>query len=314
MESPQRDPPERKIELSASSEKAYNRRLAQIIQRRRGWIGQEHVLRLVHSAYSLPADKREAIRSEQRIRRPMAGNYRYNHPLLTESQRDRIEIVLVSPRNPLNIGAAARARLANFGFTHLNVVAPYEPHWREAKSAIGAEGAPAKREVSRSPLRCPLPALHPGYWDRDACRSSAGAAGPPPTLPCPSPRRGADRDGCAALVFGPEKRGLTRDDLAMCHILVEIPTHPSQPSMNLGQAVAVCLYELAARSPGTPLQEETLLPPDTGAAPASMHDLDLLAEVVANTMQAADYSPAAMQRGQPPRSGPSPAPPLPYPR
>ncbi|MGH9560948.1 MAG: TrmH family RNA methyltransferase, partial [Terracidiphilus sp.] len=58
--------------------------------------------------------------------------------MLTESQRDCIEVVLVSPRNPLNIGAVARA-MANFGFTHLTVVAPYEPHWREAKSAIGAE-------------------------------------------------------------------------------------------------------------------------------------------------------------------------------
>ena len=58
--------------------------------------------------------------------------------LLTDLQRDRIEIVLVSPRNPLNIGAAARA-MANFDFSHLTVVAPFEAHWREAQSAIGAE-------------------------------------------------------------------------------------------------------------------------------------------------------------------------------
>jgi tRNA C32,U32 (ribose-2'-O)-methylase TrmJ len=41
-----------------------------------------------------------------------------------------------------------------------------------------------------------------------------------------------------------KKHGLTREDLSYCHILVEIPTDPLQPSMNLGQAVAVCLYEL----------------------------------------------------------------------
>src|SRR6202012_3610980 len=62
----------------------------------------------------------------------------YNHLLLTSSQRDLIQVVLVSPRNPLNIGAAARA-MANFGFARLAVVAPDEEHWREAKSAIGAE-------------------------------------------------------------------------------------------------------------------------------------------------------------------------------
>ena len=50
------------------------------------------------------------------------------------------------------------------------------------------------------------------------------------------------------LVFGPEKHGLTRDDLSWCHVLVEIPTDRAQPSMNLGQAAAVCLYELATRA------------------------------------------------------------------
>src|ERR1019366_4789893 len=55
------------------------------------------------------------------------------------------------------------------------------------------------------------------------------------------------RGGRVALVFGSEKHGLTRDDLSFCHLLVEIPTDPRQPSMNLGQAVAVCMYELAAR-------------------------------------------------------------------
>ena len=57
--------------------------------------------------------------------------------MLTQEQRDRLEVVLVSPRNPLNIGAVARA-MANFSFSRLTVVAPYEPHWREARSAVGA--------------------------------------------------------------------------------------------------------------------------------------------------------------------------------
>jgi len=47
-------------------------------------------------------------------------------------------IVLVRPRNPLNIGAAARA-MANFGFRDLVVVKPYEPTWQETRSAVGAE-------------------------------------------------------------------------------------------------------------------------------------------------------------------------------
>jgi tRNA/rRNA methyltransferase len=57
--------------------------------------------------------------------------------LLPEAQRDLLEVVLVSPRNPLNIGAAARA-MANFGFHRLSVVAPFSPTWREARAASGA--------------------------------------------------------------------------------------------------------------------------------------------------------------------------------
>jgi tRNA/rRNA methyltransferase len=45
-------------------------------------------------------------------------------------------------------------------------------------------------------------------------------------------------------MFGSEKFGLSNDDLSYCHALLNIPTLPGTPSMNLGQAVAVCLWEL----------------------------------------------------------------------
>ena len=116
------------------------------------------------------------------------------------------------------------------------------------------------------------------------------------------------RGGRVALVFGPEKRGLTREDLALCHMFVEIPTDPRQPSMNLGQAVAVCLYELAARGKtddhrrdenaarmahANPAEQAD---PASTRDPACAHDLELLADVVAETMRAANYSPATMQK------------------
>ena len=46
-------------------------------------------------------------------------------------------MVIVAPRNPLNIGAAARA-MSNFGFLHLRVVNPYDVAYAEAKSAVNA--------------------------------------------------------------------------------------------------------------------------------------------------------------------------------
>jgi tRNA/rRNA methyltransferase len=98
------------------------------------------------------------------------------------------------------------------------------------------------------------------------------------------------RGGCVALVFGSEKHGLTREDLSFCHILVEIPTDPLQPSMNLGQAVAVCLYELTRQADSTP---STPVPSVTSAATSGR--LDLLAQVIEEAMQAVGYSPRAMQ-------------------
>ena len=221
---------------------------------------------------------------------------------------DRFEVVLVSPRNPLNIGAAARA-MANFGLARLTVVAPFEPHWREAKSAVGAgellEGARKTTSLREALADCTLVL---GTGTRTYRRPEQ-----PAVLLAdlgPHVERALLRGGRIGLVFGPEKHGLTRDDLALCHLLVEIPTHPRQPSMNLGQAVAVCLYELLARSQGKP-QDAAPQPTESGPGaatlpgaspaaastlPAAMHDLDRLAEVIAATMETVNLSPAAMRK------------------
>jgi tRNA/rRNA methyltransferase len=216
----------------------------------------------------------------------------YNGGLLTEDQRGRVEVVLVSPRNPLNIGAVARA-MANFGFGRLTVVAPFEAHWHEARSAVGAEDllgtanetATLAEAVSACTLMAGTGTLQYRKPEQRVVRlpelESAVAAE-------------MERGGRLALVFGPEKHGLTREDLSHCHMLVEIPTDKRQPSMNLGQAVAVCLYELGARGLAQPV---TVAAGDgdarNGRAPAER--LDLLAGVVEETMLAAKYSPAEMR-------------------
>jgi tRNA/rRNA methyltransferase len=69
--------------------------------------------------------------------------------------------------------------------------------------------------------------------------------------------------------------------------------------MNLGQAVAVCLYELAAR--GYPIGEDEATPPPPITAVSSdrrtaiSNDLELLAGIVEQVMEAANYSPASMK-------------------
>ncbi len=231
--------------------------------------------------------------------------------LLAKSHRDRISIVLVSPRNPLNIGAAARA-MANFGFARLAVVAPYErhwdeamsdPHWREAKSAVGAsdllQNAKRTESLTDAVADCTLVV---GTASIDH-RKPEQPVIPLPEL-APLIQKELARGGRIALVFGSEKRGLTQNDLAHCQILTVIPTDPQQPSMNLGQAVAVCLYELSARlasfsdelgAPG-PSHLGTRDAARFDDPPASTRDLDLLAGVVEQTMLAANYSPAEMQK------------------
>lgn len=217
--------------------------------------------------------------------------------MLTPAQRGRLLVVLVSPRNPLNIGAAARA-MANFGIARLVVVSPYAPHWREARSAVGAprllENAAECATLADALAECTFVAGTGTLTHRTPEQAAISLPELAPIL-----HRELARGGRAALVFGPEKHGLTRDDLSRCHLLVEIPTAPQQPSMNLGQAVAVCLYELAARAPASdraaPDPAEQQPPPGPQDHPASSATLDLLAGVIDQTMQAADYSPPEMR-------------------
>src|SRR5229473_3158806 len=69
--------------------------------------------------------------------------------LLAPAEFDSLRVVLVATRNPLNIGAAARA-MSNFGFPRLRVVNPYEVAFREARSAVGASALLASSKVYES--------------------------------------------------------------------------------------------------------------------------------------------------------------------
>jgi tRNA C32,U32 (ribose-2'-O)-methylase TrmJ len=200
--------------------------------------------------------------------------------LLMASQGWIWRVVLVRPRNPLNIGAAARA-MANFGLRDLVLVDPYAPVWEEVRSAVGAEeiierARPVQTLIeavgdaavvlgttsgSRRNLDRELILLDElAKWLRQSRSSGSGVRDSarltsPPGIRTPKPEsrrspRTLDGDdprpaGTAALLFGSEKTGLSNEHMSYCHGLVLIPTASSCPSMNLGQAVAVCCYELA---------------------------------------------------------------------
>jgi TrmH family RNA methyltransferase len=166
---------------------------------------------------------------------------------------DLLRVVLVAPRNPLNIGAAARA-MSNFGFSELRVVNPYEVAFREARSAVGASPLLLKAKeyptVGEAIVDCTLvvgtTAVRHRQLQQPLKILADGAAAIRKRL-AKSP---------VALLFGSEKWGLSNDALSHCHWVMHIPTRKEHQSMNLGQAVAVCLYELIrSQGSGKPMEK-----------------------------------------------------------
>ena len=188
-------------------------------------------------------------------------------------------MVLVSTRNPLNIGAAARA-MSNFGFPRLRLVNPYDPSFREARSAAGAapllKAAETYSSLSEAVSDCTLvigtTSIGHRALQHTLRRLESGARVILRKLPVTP----------VALVFGSEKFGLSNDDLSHCHWLMRIPTIDQNLSMNLGQAVALCLYELA-RDP----KAVAARPAKIGLASAA--ELEQLTSLLLELLQVSGY-------------------------
>jgi tRNA/rRNA methyltransferase len=165
------------------------------------------------------------------------------------AESERLRVVLVSARNPLNIGAAARA-MSNFGFSRMRVVAPYDAGFREARSAVGAplvlNDAEEFQNLPDAVADCSLVVGTTAATSRELMHPLKRLEEGGVLI------REALAGGRVALLFGSEKRGLSTNDLSYCHWLLRIPTRDDHLSMNLGQAVAVCLYELVRTEQSLP--------------------------------------------------------------
>jgi tRNA/rRNA methyltransferase len=187
---------------------------------------------------------------------------------------ENLRVVLVDPRNPLNIGAAARA-MRNFGFRRLRLVNPYDVAFQEARSAVHAQeilqGAEEFKTIAEAIADCSLVVGTTSLGHRELQH----------------PLRTLEYGGRVmrkqlvsapvALLFGSEKFGLSNEDLSYCHWLVRIGT---EGSMNLGQAVAVCLYELTRRA-ASPRPETK--------KPAQAEDLDRLTQLLSEVLERSGY-------------------------
>jgi len=162
----------------------------------------------------------------------------FKHPPNLQNLR----IVLVRKRNPLNIGAAARA-MSNFGAFHLGVVTPYEKAFREAVSAVGAAPLLAKAEehnsVEEAVRDCSLVIGTTAVGHRELQHEVR------PLEAAAKQLRKKLETGRVAILFGSEKTGLSNHDLSHCHWLLRIPTREEHRSMNLAQAVAIVVYEIS---------------------------------------------------------------------
>jgi len=191
---------------------------------------------------------------------------------------ENLTVVLVATRNPLNMGAVARA-MSNFGALRLRVVNPYEKAYREAVSAVGASRV--MREAAEFPsvkeavADCSLVVGTTAIRHREIKHPLRSLNQAGPLL------RKWLAKGKVALLFGSEKWGLSNEDLSYCHWVLHVPTRTENPSMNLGQAAAVCLYEIArgrhSRVEGIP------------KLPARMETVDRITESLLRCLKGCGY-------------------------
>jgi tRNA/rRNA methyltransferase len=174
--------------------------------------------------------------------------------------------------------------VCNFGFHHLRLVNPFDPAFHEARSAVGASAVLTRAEVfatvAGAVADCTLVVgttaighrelQHPLLLLKDGASSILQQLAAPPGHPAR-----------VAILFGSEKVGLPNDDLSHCHWLLHIPTREEQPSMNLGQAVAVCLYEL--------VRDAVAAAPAPNIPTASAQQVERLTSVLLETLRASDY-------------------------
>jgi TrmH family RNA methyltransferase len=218
--------------------------------------------------------------------------------MLTEQEFDRVVVVLVRARNPNNIGAVARA-MHDFGFRHLRIVNDYAVPFETARSAVDASAVIAAAKsfanVADAVADCTLVVGTTAVGERALQH---------PLHPLPeaaakiaSELARAEATGRVALLFGSEKTGLSNDELSHCNWLLTIPMQQHEevrhPSMNLGQAAAVCLYELV-RQTGAKLDAGT-------PAAAEAGELERMTALLTDVLEKTGYTrrhPANCDEGQ----------------
>jgi tRNA/rRNA methyltransferase/tRNA (cytidine32/uridine32-2'-O)-methyltransferase len=190
-------------------------------------------------------------------------------------------VVLHRPQDLVNIASVVRA-MKNFGLRDLRLVRPeeFEPR-RIAGIAHGShdvvkrvqivddlDAALADRTHVVGMTARPRTVKRNMQWPRNAAAELLHAA----------------RDGAAAVMLGPEDRGLTNEELDRCHRIVTIPANPDYAALNLAQAFTVMAYELfVARG------DQDFKQPRRTAGPATHEDLESLFVQAERALEAIEF-------------------------
>jgi tRNA/rRNA methyltransferase len=151
-------------------------------------------------------------------------------------------VVLVGSRRAGNIGASARA-MANFGFSRLRLVDPQAAHLGKDALAMAVDAGPVLRsaEVFATLQEAVADCQHVFATTRRTGKHRRAELAPSDMgrmLATIDPARGA------AIVFGPEDKGLDAESLLLCNGIVTLQTQSEYNSLNLAQAVLLMLYEV----------------------------------------------------------------------
>ncbi|MBD3209606.1 RNA methyltransferase [Candidatus Woesearchaeota archaeon] len=158
-----------------------------------------------------------------------------------------VNVILVRPEHPGNIGAVART-MANFGFQQLVLVEPAAAPQDEEAVKRAKHG----NRILKAARTVPALADAGCSW-LIATSGKLGSDENIPRLPLQPWQlagRIASSEQPVGIVFGPESQGLSNEELELCDAFLSIPTHNAYPVLNLSHAVSIILYELSIARQG----------------------------------------------------------------
>lgn len=171
-------------------------------------------------------------------------------------------LVLVGSQSSGNIGAVARTMM-NMGFHELRLVNPEVHHLnRECLDRAMAAAPIIQQTKIFLTLKEAVSDCHQVIGTSGKTRQGRVIWKTPRELAQDSVNSIRKK---TALVFGPEDRGLSNDDLLLCDQVISIPTADQLPSLNLSHAVLIVLYEIFLASSGSPKRSITISPTDVSA-------------------------------------------------